>query len=74
MDGKQSDNQYIIHAQAEYLSKEMYHILSFGGGFSPSPKFSPSPGGNGTAGLAGDEYTFFLPKKVFFQVDHRSPY
>lgn len=65
MDGRPSDNQYIIHAQAEYLSKEMYHILSFGGGFSPSPKFSPSPGGNSTGNLAGDEYTFFLPKKVF---------
>jgi hypothetical protein len=42
-----------IHAQAEYLSKEMYHILGHGGfspgspgspGFSPgSPGFSPSP-------------------------------
>jgi hypothetical protein len=62
INGKKSDNQYIIHAQAEYLSREMYHMLSFGGGFSPSPAGSPSPGG----GISrGDEYTFFLPRKVF---------
>jgi hypothetical protein len=48
-----------IHAQAEYLSKEMYHILYFSGeGDSPSI-FS---GGNNTN---GDNYTFFLPKKVY---------
>jgi hypothetical protein len=67
IDGKKSDNQYIIHAQAEYLSKEMYHMLTFGGGFSPSPSplpaASPSPGGKGVT--RGDEYTFFLPRKVF---------
>jgi len=50
----------LIHARAKYLSKEMYHIL-----FSPgtgSPALSPSPG-IASAGL--DEYTFFLPKKVY---------
>jgi hypothetical protein len=49
----------VIHARAEYLSKEMYHIL-----FSPgagSPTISPSPG---LANAGIDEYTFFLPKKV----------
>lgn len=58
--GKKSDFQYIIHAQAEYLSKEMYHILPNPGEFSPS--FSPSPSGGAAK---SDEYTFFLPKKVF---------
>jgi hypothetical protein len=64
--GKTADLQYIIHAQAEYLSKEMYHILNYGGAFSPSPALSspsPSPGTGGS--FAGDEYTFFLPKKVY---------
>ena len=49
----------VIHARAEYLSKEMYHIL-----FSPgagSPTTSPSPG---LVNAGVDEYTFFLPKKV----------
>lgn len=63
INGRKSDNQYIIHAQAEYLSKEMYHILSYSGGGSPSPALSPSPGGG--PGTKGDKYTFFLPKKVF---------
>lgn len=48
-----------IHARADYLSKEMYHIL-----FSPgsgSPALSPSPG---LVNAGVDEYTFFLPKKV----------
>jgi hypothetical protein len=53
-----------IHAQAEYLSRIMYHILNTPGGFSPG--FSPSPGANPVGGLS-DEYTFFLPKKVFSQ-------
>jgi len=49
-----------IHAQAEYLSKEMYHIIyESTGGSSPSP--SPSPGNK----FSGDKYTFFLPRKVF---------
>lgn len=61
IDGRKSDNQFIIHAQAEYLSKEMYHILDFPGGFSPSG--SPSP--SNINGYNGDKYTFFLPKKVF---------
>ncbi len=67
--GKTQDLQYIIHAQAEYLSREMYHILSYSGGFSPSP-ISPSPGASGSA--LGDEYTFFLPKKVYSKplIDH----
>ena len=65
INGRHSDYQYIIHAQAEYLSKEMYHMLAYPGGGSPSPSpiFSPSPGGG--SGFRGDEYTFFLPKKVF---------
>jgi hypothetical protein len=54
-----------IHAQAEYLSRIMYHMLYSPGGFSPSPAFSPSPGGGGNGGKKNDEYTFFLPKKVF---------
>lgn len=62
INGKKSDGQYVIHAQAEYLSKEMYHILNYSGGGSPIGL--PSPGGqNGS--LLGDKYTFFLPKKVF---------
>jgi hypothetical protein len=58
-----------IHAQAEYLSKIMYHMLFSSGEFSPSPAVGPiaSPGGgNGGGGNnKNDEYTFFLPKKVF---------
>lgn len=50
-----------IHAQAEYLSKEMYHICYHNEGFSP---FSPSPG---TGINMIDKYTFFLPRKVFSQ-------
>jgi len=57
-----------IHAQAEYLSKEMYHMLYLPGASSSpssptavSPTGSPSPGKN----YVGDEYTFFLPKRVF---------
>jgi hypothetical protein len=51
-----------IHAQAEYLSRIMYHMLYSPGGFSPSPAASPgNVGGTNTI----DEYTFFLPKKVF---------
>jgi hypothetical protein len=73
INGRKSDGQYIIHAQAEYLSKVMYHMLASPGGSSPSP--SPSPGPNlspspgqtspNLSGIGGDEYTFFLPKKVF---------
>jgi hypothetical protein len=63
IDGRKSDNQFIIHAQAQYLSKEMYHILGLPGGASPfSPSPSPSP--NSSSGDR-DKYTFFLPKKVF---------
>jgi hypothetical protein len=68
--GRQSDLQYIIHAQAEYLSKIMYHILAPGvGGSLASP--SPSPGGNGNQ-AKGDKYTFFLPLEVYSQrlIDH----
>lgn len=46
-----------IHAQAEYLSREMYHILS-PEGLSVG---SPSPGGSSNS----DEYTFFLPKNLY---------
>ncbi len=59
--GRESDRQFVIHAQAEYLSKEMYHILADGGNASPSPKTS-SP----SSGLASiDKYTFFHPKEVY---------
>jgi hypothetical protein len=61
INGRQSDNQYIIHAQANYLSKEMYHILNISGAGSPASPTSPGIG----SGLRGDKYTFFLPKKVF---------
>jgi hypothetical protein len=66
--GRQSDGQFIIHAQAEYLSKEMYHMLFPGAGASPSPGSSPSQ--NGSAG--SDEYTFFHPRNVYSKrlVDH----
>lgn len=75
INGRKSDGQYIIHAQAEYLSKIMYHMLGLPCEGSPSPSpdqapvlpfipgFSPSPGSPTCFG--GDEYTFFLPKKVF---------
>ena len=59
INGRQSDRQYIIHAQAEYFSKEMYHILDNYGGLSPDIS---SPGGVGS--IQGDKYTFFLPRKV----------
>lgn len=59
--GRKSDKQFIIHAQAEYISKEMYHILSPGAGGSPSPVSSPL--GNGSANT--DKYTFFLPREVY---------
>lgn len=70
--GRRSDLQYIIHAQAKYLSKEMYHILSMpGGGSSPSPSpdsltvtYSPSPSPS-PSGSKGDKYTFFLTHNVF---------
>ena len=58
IDGRHSDEQYIIHAQAEYFSKEMYHILDKYGGLSPT---SPSPG---SGNISGDKYTFFLPRKT----------
>lgn len=59
--GRVDQAQYIIHAQAEYFSKVMYHFLEKYGGLSPA---SPSPG-NGS--LEGDKYTFFLPRKVHSQ-------
>lgn len=63
INGRKEDNQFIIHAQAEYLSKEMYHILGLPGKFSP---FSPSPSPSNSHNLSKvDKYTFFLPKKVF---------
>lgn len=66
INGRKSDKQYIIHAQANYLSKEMYHILANGGAHSPSqspiasPYLSPMNGATST-----DKYTFFLPKNVY---------
>lgn len=69
IDGRKSDNQYIIHAQAEYLSRIMYHILFYAGIGSPSPspssEASPSPSSGFGSGAVGDKYTFFLPRKVF---------
>jgi hypothetical protein len=53
INGRQSDNQYIIHAQANYLSKEMYHILNISGAGSPASPTSPGIG----SGLRGDKYT-----------------
>jgi hypothetical protein len=52
-----------IHAQAEYLSKEMYHILYFSGE-NISPATSPSLF-SGDQNTNGDNYTFFLPKKIY---------
>jgi hypothetical protein len=63
INGRKSDDQYTVHAQAEYLSKEMYHILMDDGinSGSPSPKTS-SP----NSGLSDvDKYTFFLPREVY---------
>jgi hypothetical protein len=78
-----------IHAQAEYLSKEMYHILYFSGennsvvtqyeyitpGYIAAGYFeelsqqvgSPYtlPETSGANMTIGDNYTFFLPKKVY---------
>lgn len=72
INGRKSDKQYIIHAQAKYFSREMYHILQSGSAFSPSPGTSPatitpsvgspSPVG-GPANL--DKYTFFLSKEIY---------
>jgi hypothetical protein len=45
-----------IHAQANYFSKEMYHILAYLDSFSPvSPKI----------GTGSSKYTFFHPKNVY---------
>lgn len=63
INGRRSDGQYIIHAQANFLGKQMYHILSLTGGESPSPSPSFSPSSPG--GVSGDKYTFFLPKGVY---------
>lgn len=85
-----------IHAQAEYLSKEMYHILYFSGednsvvtqynyitpGYIAAGYFeelsqqvgSPyaPPSTSGGTNTNGDDYTFFLPKKVYSKaaIDH----
>ena len=72
IDGRHSDGQFIVHAQAEFLSKEMYHILMSEGTGSPaspgSPRASTSPGltsspGSGLSDL--DKYTFFLPHEIY---------
>jgi hypothetical protein len=59
--GKKKDKQYIIHAQANYLSKETYHILMDGGNYSPA--MSPSSPYSSLSN--NDKYTFFLPKNVY---------
>jgi hypothetical protein len=66
INGRKSDRQYIIHAQANYLSKEAYHILMDGGIHSPSTSPSSSPLASPSNGLSSnDKYTFFLPKNVY---------
>jgi len=69
INGRKSDAQYIIHAQAEYLSKEMYHILMDDGYNSGSPTVSNSPSiatSSPNGGLSDvDKYTFFLPREVY---------
>jgi len=45
-----------IHAQANYFSKEMYHIIAYLDSFSP---VSPKIGSNSS------KYTFFHPKNVY---------
>lgn len=69
INGRKKDGQYIIHAQAEYLSKEMYHILMSEGMGSPgSPAGSESPviSSSPSSGLPDvDKYTFFLPNKIY---------
>ena len=65
INGRPEDGQYIIHAQAEYLSKEMYHILTSECASSPgSPgecATTSSPGGS----VDVDPYTFFLPREIY---------
>jgi len=58
---KKKKNKKVIHAQANYLSKEMYHILDLPGESSPASSPSPSP----STGRSSDKYTFFLPRGVF---------
>lgn len=58
INGKQSDGQYIIHAQANFFGKELYHILT---NDIASPGNS-SPNSN-SANI--DKYTFFHPRKVY---------
>lgn len=68
IDGRHSDCQYIIHAQGEYLSKEMYHILfsdGLGSPFSPTGSPTGSPSGSPNTACIIDKYTFFLPKEVY---------
>jgi len=63
IEGRKSDNQYVIHAQAEYLSKEMYHILMDDGINSGSPSPRTSSPGSGLSDV--DKYTFFLPREIY---------
>ena len=66
INGRKSDNQYIIHAQAEYLSKEMYHILLSDGIGSPSPGSQSITTSSPSGGIANiDKYTFFLPREIY---------
>lgn len=67
INGRQEEDQYIIHAQAEYLSKEMYHILLSEGAGSPA---SPTGFALNVSSPAGslsdiDKYTFFVPREVY---------
>jgi hypothetical protein len=66
IDVRRCDRQYIIHAQAEYLSKEMYHILQTGALGSGSPGLPTVQTSSPSSGLAAmDKYTFFLPRDVY---------
>lgn len=70
IDGRKSDDQHIIHAQAEYLSKEMYHILMDDGTNSGSPAPRTSSPSSGLSDV--DKYTFFLPREIYSDriIDH----
>jgi len=63
IDGRQSDDQHIVHAQANFLSKEQYHILMDDGINSGSPSLSTSSPASGLSDV--DKYTFFLPQEIY---------
>lgn len=64
INGRRSDGQYVIHAQAEFLGKETYHILTAEGGGSPTTS-SPSKKSSPSNLSDIDKYTFFLPIEVY---------